>query len=104
MWCGAPPPDSAFLAPCCLFACAIVAWAIAALGALLFVADQRNETAPVEDVLIIGFIACVLVVVLHIAPDAVAVALAAAMALHALLIATLVLVDFAKAPARVRSQ
>lgn len=99
MWCGAPA-DSGFLAPCCLFACAIVAWAIAALGALLFVADKRNDTAPVEDVLIIGFIACALVVVLHLAPDGVAAALAAAMALHALLIASLVLVDLAKASSR----
>jgi hypothetical protein len=92
------------LAPCCLFGCAIVAWAITALGALLFVADRRKDAAPVEDVLTIGFIACVLVVTLHIAPDGVAMALAAAMALHALLIAALVLVDFAKTPSRAPSQ
>ncbi len=103
MWCGAPP-DSSVIAPCCLFAAAIVAWAIAALGALLFAAERRNDTVATEDALVIGFIACVLVVGLHVAPDEVAMALASALALHALLIAARAIVDFARTPSRARLQ
>jgi hypothetical protein len=92
VWCGTPP-DGALLAPCCLFACAIVAWAIAALGALLFAAQGR-ETVRTEDALAIGFIACVLVVALHLAPAPVSVLLAVAMAAHAALIAISVAADY----------
>jgi hypothetical protein len=99
VWCG-QAPDPAALAPCCLFAAAIVAWAIAALGALVFAADEREQVA-MEDVLVIGLIACTLIVVLHIAPPAIAALLAIAMAAHALLIAALVAADaFRHPPAR----
>jgi hypothetical protein len=99
VWCGAPP-DAGFLAPCCLFGCAIVAWAVAALGALLFSAQQTREAVEPERALVIGFIACVLIFVLHLAPPVIGAALAAAMAGHAALIAALVAFD--AAPARLR--
>jgi hypothetical protein len=92
VWCGAPP-DSTLLATCCLFGCAIVAWAVAALGALIFSAQQHRQVVDTESALAIGFIACVLVVVVHLAPDAIAAAMAAVMALHAALIAAIIVID-----------
>jgi hypothetical protein len=96
VWCG-QAPDAAALAPCCLFAASIVAWAIAALGALVFSVDEREQVA-MEDVLVIGLIACTLIVVLHIAPLAIAALLAIAMAAHALLMAALVAADALRYP------
>jgi len=98
VWCGAPP-DSSFLAPCCLFGYAIVAWAVTALGALIASAQQRGQVVEIESALAIGFIACVQVVVVHLAPDAIAAAMAAVMAGHAALIAAIVVVDSMRAPA-----
>ena len=94
MWCG-QAPDPAGLAACCIFSCAIVAWAIAALGALAFSAGEHSR-ASIEDVLIVAFVACTLIFVLHIAPPLVAAVLAGAMAAHALLIAGFVAADALK--------
>ena len=94
MWCG-PAPDPAGLATCCIFSCAIVAWGIAALGALAFWAGERGQ-ASIEDALVIAFIACTLIFVLHIAPPLIAALVAGTMAAHALLIAGLVVVDALK--------
>jgi hypothetical protein len=90
--------DASF-APSCLFGCAIVAWAITALGALLFTAQRHGDAVDAQDVLAIGFVACVLIVVLHLTPDIVGLTLAAVMALHAVLIATIVALDYLHAPA-----
>ena len=49
-----------------------------------------------QDVLAIGFVACTLVVVVHIAPPAIAALLAVAIAAHALLIAGMVVADAQK--------
>jgi hypothetical protein len=97
VWFG-PPPDPLLLAPCCLFAGAIIAWMIAALGALAFSANGRDPIR-VEDALAVGFIACVLVIVVYIAPSGVAAILAALMAAHAAFIAIMVAVDFVAARA-----
>lgn len=98
MWCGQAPDGAAF-APCCIFACAIVSWAIAALGALVFATGGRRPVA-MEDVLIVGFVAITLVFVVHIAPPVIAALLAAAMAAHALLIAAMVAADELTSTAR----
>lgn len=91
MWCG-QAPDPSGLASCCIFSCAILAWAIAALGALAYSAGERRH-APIEEALVIAFVACTLIFVLHIAPPLIAAVLAGAMAAHALLIAGLVAAD-----------
>jgi hypothetical protein len=69
-----------------------LAWAIAALGALAYSAGERRH-APIEEALVIAFVACTLIFVLHIAPPLIAAVLAGAMAAHALLIAGLVAAD-----------
>jgi hypothetical protein len=69
-----------------------VAWAIAALGALALPAGERRR-APIEEALVIAFVACTLIFALHIAPPLIAAVLAGAMATHALLIAGLVAAD-----------
>ena len=92
MWCG-QTPDAAALAACCIFTGAIVAWAIAALAALASRAGHHAAT----HVLVIGFVACTLIVVVHIAPPAIAALLTATVAAHALLIAGMLAAD-AQAP------
>jgi hypothetical protein len=72
-----------------------MAWAIAALGALALPAGERRR-APIEEALVIAFVACTLIFVLHIAPPLIAAVLAGAMAAHALLIAGLVATDALK--------
>lgn len=94
MWCG-QAPDASALAACCIFAGAVVAWAIAALGALVFRAGDRTQVA-MQDVLAIAFVACTLVVAVHIAPPAIAALLATAIAIHALLIAAMLAADAQK--------
>jgi len=84
------------MAPCCLFAAAIIAWAITALGALLFGGNAR-EPIETQQALTVGLVASVLIVVVHVAPDSVAMALAGAMAAHAALIAIVVAAEFAGA-------
>lgn len=94
MWCG-QAPDASALAACCIFAGAVVAWAIAALGALVFRAGDRTQVA-MQDVLTIAFIAFALAVAVHTAPPAVAALLAIAIAAHALLIAAMLAADAQK--------
>ena len=93
MWCGQPPEGAFPIAPCCLFAAAIIAWAITALSALFFHGNAR-EPVETQRALTVGFVASVLIVVVHIAPDSVAMALAGAMAAHAALIAIVVAANF----------
>ena len=95
MWCG-QAPDAAALAACCVFTGAIVAWAVAALGALAVRAGDLTQVAT-QDALAIGFVACTLIVVVHTAPPAIAALLAAVIAAHALLIAGMLAAD-AQAP------
>jgi hypothetical protein len=99
VWCGQPPEGVSLIAPCCLFAAAIIACIITALGALV---SRANVHEPIEArrALIIGFIAGALIAGVHIYRDSAALALlalAAALAAHAALIAILAAADFAGA-------
>ena len=94
MWCG-QAPDAAALAACCIFTGVVVAWAIAALGALVLRVGDPTPAA-MQDMLAIAFVACTLVVVVHIAPPAVAALLALTIAAHALLIAGILAADAQK--------
>lgn len=85
MWCG-QAPDAVALASCCIFTGAIVAWFVAALGALAHSAGNRNRAAT-PDVLAIGFIAGMLIVAVHVAPPEIAALLTLVVAAHALLMA-----------------
>lgn len=95
MWCG-QAPDAAALAACCVFTGAVIAWAIAALGALVLRTGDRTAVA-MQDVLVIAFVACTLIAVVHIAPPTAAALLATVIAAHALLIAAMLAAD-AQAP------
>lgn len=91
MWCGAPPPDGALMAPCCLLAAIVLAWTVVALGAFAHGAapNKQNESDAVVIVAIAGTL-------LHLAPtlaDATSLLLSFLMAAHAAVIVVVLAID-----------
>lgn len=79
------------LMPCCILIATVLAWASAALGARIYRAQAgANDFTPVFAVFAI---ACALMAIAPIVPDTVAITLAAIMAAHAVLIATVLALD-----------